>query len=699
MSESSETLFEFYSNTVSADNSNNDTAAANSSSTNPAPKKESNHRFHDVTELRSPNGECMEAYSTGSSAKRDAVKDKKFGSYSLLLRRIEYPNSQRAPRTQLEIQSKSLRDEFGRIASHFVHLNLHSDTITIQAPYCELYHCREEIAKSRDAATSQALIKELDLLIEFHARFLAQTTREVEVLANAGQITFPYLWALFPPGEKVILQNSMASPTPILSCATVRRYQVFESDDKVEWVVTVTYTCFDGMRPRQVVEAHRFSSFSEVTDITDLPIYPIKYHPGKEELHEYLVHRGRTYASICRTANQGSTRAGAHLEHQGPFWTPTEPDSVKGCTYFDIPITHISGRFIADPEGMVQEMPHFREFFIIEKDPSGNLDYYSRLRRRDIYGSAKEFPSIQMASNYHASSSPMLEILEDQLLTFPARIRGYSLTNKRWGYVLIDDLEEIKWDGECFNKLQIDAQHKEVIRRLVSSHRASSSNFDDIIRGKGLGLIFLLYGPPGSGKTMTAESVAETLQCPLYNVTSGELGYEVCDIEDNLKRVFKLIARWNAVMLLDEADVFMTKRTDDNTIGNAMVSIFLRLLEYQTGVLFLTTNRIDHLDDAFASRIYIQIEYLRPAKRERALIWRQLSRKLDHALSDVDFEQLAEHELSGRQVKNILRTASLYASGSEPRKKLQVPDIEAVLPYVVRNTTSNNSEKPADGST
>jgi AAA+ superfamily predicted ATPase len=114
--------------------------------------------------------------------------------------------------------------------------------------------------------------------------------------------------------------------------------------------------------------------------------------------------------------------------------------------------------------------------------------------------------------------------------------------------------------------------------------------------------------------------------------------------------------------------------------------------------LFLTTNRIDHLDEAFASRIYIQIPYLSPGQRERALIWRQLSQKLDHALSDEDFEHLSERELSGRQVKNILSAASLYASGSEPRKKLQVPDIEAVLPYVIGKITSDDSPKLAEGS-
>lgn len=113
----------------------------------------------------------------------------------------------------------------------------------------------------------------------------------------------------------------------------------------------------------------------------------------------------------------------------------------------------------------------------------------------------------------------------------------------------------------------------------------------DIISGKGGGVVFLLHGPPGTGKTLTAESVSEFLKRPLYSVSVGELGTDCKSLEKALSEVLEVATRWNAVILLDEADIFLERRTLQDVTRNALVGIFLRLLEYHTGVLFLTSNR------------------------------------------------------------------------------------------------------------
>ena len=143
---------------------------------------------------------------------------------------------------------------------------------------------------------------------------------------------------------------------------------------------------------------------------------------------------------------------------------------------------------------------------------------------------------------------------------------------------------------------------KDPILQLVKAHGTKDGGFDDFVREKGMGLIGLLMGPPGLGKTMTAEAMAEVAHKPLYMMSSGELSEAVSDISNNLTRVMELATIWKAVLLINEADVFMAQRTNVNLEGNAVTSVFLRQMEYYPGILILTTNRGASLDPAFQSK-------------------------------------------------------------------------------------------------
>src|SRR4051812_31264977 len=94
--------------------------------------------------------------------------------------------------------------------------------------------------------------------------------------------------------------------------------------------------------------------------------------------------------------------------------------------------------------------------------------------------------------------------------------------------------------------------------------------------GKGGGMILLLHGPPGCGKTLTAEAIAETLHRPLYSVSVGELGTDTATLETKLRDILDIASVWNSVILLDEADIFLDKRSDNDIERNSMVGIFLR---------------------------------------------------------------------------------------------------------------------------
>lgn len=176
-------------------------------------------------------------------------------------------------------------------------------------------------------------------------------------------------------------------------------------------------------------------------------------------------------------------------------------------------------------------------------------------------------------------------------------------------------------------------------------------------------MICLFSGPPGCGKTLTAEAVAEVTKRPLYSVSAGDLGVDAYDVDENLSRILNMTENWNAVLLIDEADVFLEQRTRNDIGRNAIVSIFLRQLEYFQGILILTTNRIVQCDMAFNSRIHVKVSYPELDERAREVIWKTFLMKAGTSVavnvSDEDVSRLAQIPVNGRQV-GLMLICTLY---------------------------------------
>jgi AAA+ superfamily predicted ATPase len=163
---------------------------------------------------------------------------------------------------------------------------------------------------------------------------------------------------------------------------------------------------------------------------------------------------------------------------------------------------------------------------------------------------------------------------------------------------------------------------------------------------------------------LTAECVAEWVRCPLYMVSSGDLGTHSTTLDEQLTRIMDMTSTWRAVLLIDEADVFLERRSLHDMQRNAMVSVFLRVLEYYSGILFLTTNRVATFDDAFKSRIHVPLRYSHLSVESRRSIWRNFCLRVPGGVN-IDEEGLAllaRHDLNGRQIKNVVKTAESLAA-------------------------------------
>lgn len=254
-------------------------------------------------------------------------------------------------------------------------------------------------------------------------------------------------------------------------------------------------------------------------------------------------------------------------------------------------------------------------------------------------------------SDYNGDVSQDNTVSDDQLWRCSPYILGFSFATKQWGRFSVSRINDIEFRNSAFDQLVLAPEKKELIRSLVVD---SSSGFQDIISGKGGGCIFLLHGEPGVGKTLTAEAVSELLHRPLYSVSVGELGVDIASLEKNLRRILDVAQIWNAVILIDEADIFLEKRGHD-ILRSAMTSVFLRLAEYHQGVLFLTTNRVKEFDPAFYSRISIALRYGNLQAEAREQVWTNLLAAA--GIDGLDPAELAEVEINGRQIKTIIRLA------------------------------------------
>lgn len=309
-----------------------------------------------------------------------------------------------------------------------------------------------------------------------------------------------------------------------------------------------------------------------------------------------------------------------------------------------------------------------------------DFETYNELHPLNPYSRLIESKTWEFPANDTEPQSP-------DIYLFPPETPGFDLRRKKWGMYLspsattppvansstvdleVDQIRDVVWNERAFENLVADVDMKELILALVTNQLGSETN-TDLIENKGNGLIMLLHGPPGTGKTFTAESVAEIAKKPLYPVTCGDIGTEPEKVERYLESVFYLGKTWDCVVLLDEAEVFLEQRTLQDLNRNALVSVFLRALEYYEGILILTTNRVGTFDEAFKSRIQLALRYERLQKHERKQIWRNFFNRLKGLEEEetIDFDdvqehmdELADYEMNGRQIRNSITTARQLA--------------------------------------
>ncbi|KAM0431465.1 hypothetical protein ACHAPT_005443 [Fusarium lateritium] len=376
-------------------------------------------------------------------------------------------------------------------------------------------------------------------------------------------------------------------------------------------LVTVKYVNWDGERFGYQKGTLKVREFSGTRKLTELEVYPASLLPSPDETRSRLIARGRRFH-------------GLHGVHHKAY----------------------SGRVT---------------FTDLHKDKDEE-DLHLDARAR--HGKQEDGVKEEADADY---------LTDEQLLLCSSTVQGYSLKTKLWCEFNVNHISDITWNDDVFSKLLLPAVYKNLMLSFVEDHTANKPAFDDIVEGKGLGIIILLLGSPGIGKTLTAEAVAEKVHRPLYLLSAGELGREAYKVESKLNSVLKMAEDWDAIVLLDECDVFLQERSMDHLAHNEIVAVFLRVLEYYRGLLIMTSNRSKAIDPAFQSRIHLTLHYPELDKARREQIWRRFSAKAgqQNGLDDSAYERLSRLPMNGREIRNAVKISILLAQKEETELELE----------------------------
>lgn len=284
-------------------------------------------------------------------------------------------------------------------------------------------------------------------------------------------------------------------------------------------------------------------------------------------------------------------------------------------------------------------------------------DYGRGINELDNRKVIHDIPVKEHNSTVLFDDSILFEDAEDGQGTLPVHplVRVFDAKTHEYFWVHSDNLTPYTYDKSLRDKLVLPDHHRDLLDVLTSD---INDYVEDIIEGKSAGNIIMCKGHWGVGKTLTAEVYAELIERPLLAVHSGQLGTSASSIEKSLKGVFDQAKRWNAVLLLDEADVFVSKR-EHNVEANAIVAEFLRSMEYFDGLMFMTTNRPNDIDEAILSRCAAIIDYSLPDKEHLTKIWGVMNDQFKAGLSPGVIESLVDKypNISPRDVKHLLRLA------------------------------------------
>lgn len=600
------------------------------------------------------------------------------------------------------IHSEHLINALKAVIAYYPFIKLDGKTVNVPSPYRVLYHHRQELETfkgsqpaTHDEEYAATTASHIDILLKFLEDNLGKEIKREEERhqLDVPMATYEYFWLLLKPGDVFYAKRYDIWTPFVISSVRISPQPSSQGD---VYKVNCWMLESNGTKVNRYMYNFNVAPWLGEQAISSLPVIPAAYWPedleaqGNLTMREKCITLGRLYWDLLQRPT--------YMEYDGLLVNSGGHRKSRGPTGF------MRGRVICDAQG-------FDAYYHLGPDCMRGMARYHRPnfgqtmppmkdhlpRNRPRCGCAACADDRPTRNDSPYLGFEDLDPLEDCppdsdlfYLVLSNTIPGFILGDRRWGHLYLDYLRPVKADKEAFKYLVLDDEVKMTVKALIGKFATDLGNGqvapwgNDFVRNKGEGRIFLLHGAPGVGKTCTAECVAELTNRPLISLTSGDLSVDSFNIEANLSYFLELGQRYGALVLLDEADVYLERRRSKDISRNGLVSVFLRALEYYRGVLFLTTNRVQSFDGAFLSRIHVALHYKNLRDEDRERIWAH------------NFDRLARDSMGGVHVSVAARefvwnsrdVRSLKWNGREIRNAMQT-----ALALAEADAQEENSER------
>ncbi|KAG8166215.1 hypothetical protein KVR01_004767 [Diaporthe batatas] len=562
--------------------------------------------------------------------------------------------------------------------------DLHLEGWTFQKPFQPFVHrwdrLSQQLADMRASEDVPLDMKHaINGLVTFLEPVLAPWVKALAGTRATGQVSYQDIWQIFPPSELIV-----TTTRGVPHLGRITKYEKKHG----EWRIYFEKLGWDGNRCGYVKERVQIRHFEGDRYVNSLQVYPVSFHSDREGFEAAMLERGRKFerlrgyhAQVYKGSMHCFDGAGKKqvegrviIDAFAYFMSTGNPRpgmrSLDGLGSRSRDTSRARSRYGSRSHSPDEYQPdeyrpneYQSDEYQPDEYPPENFSETS-----DSYGFVEVPSKFEDAngSDLWGRNEELPPLTSEQCMIVDPWLVAFEMQTKRWGVVNIDGLSDVAWNYDAFDNLVVPDDEKQLAWDFVESKTTSNEAFDDFIPDKGRGIIILMFGPPGVGKTFTAEAVAERANVPLYSISASALGTEPAEIEQNLDKALQVCKLWNAMLLLDEADVFLAARQSENMKRNELVSLFLTKLEYHPGILFLTTNRASDIDFAFQSRVDLFLPYYELTEEARLKIWKNfINRAGRDGFSSADMEaglkKLARLTLNGREIKNLVKTTQLLS--------------------------------------
>ncbi|KAK2738595.1 hypothetical protein FQN55_000472 [Onygenales sp. PD_40] len=537
--------------------------------------------------------------------------------------------------TEITIKSHFITKAFKEVVKEYPGMIITNDRVIIKGLFSCLWHYRKElwdyarVSLARGEADINAMSEIRMLLDRMTLGLRCDIGHYSSIMGRFGDtpgLDFDRLWMGYRPGDLMLVRadNECLGPRSFIG----RLISIYKSRQCgfMCWetiLERITWTDSGFRRVYHFVPIYQYDGFAPYND---LPVCPLEHCPDAGHISKDIRARARKFQGLC----------GMHQRfYRGVAQWAKDRNYLHDGHRLSFKTSQICSRILID----------MNSFFGVHP-----VHFTCQIPEREVTRTSEG------------------SLTDEDLLICCTDLPVYSLTDGRWAFVNVDNVEEIDPGSmQSFADLLLPQRDKDNLLTLTQAYTTEDVRDGGLIKSaydKTRGMVVLLHGKHGVGKTTTVEAVSDHIQRPLLSIRCTDLDLSPSDFDTELIRVADLAARWKGIIHFEDADSFLQANQPEDNKLLALLQFFV----WYDGIVFLSsTTPIETVHPAFRSKIHRVLQYEPLTFDQRRTLWRRFleaSSPDGLIFDDAPLDEFASHNFNGHQIRNMVDTACTIADNT-----------------------------------